>query len=371
MRTTPAMPDARFAGRAWNFSAGPSALPDAVIERAQSELPNWRGTGLSVMEMSHRSAEFIGLAEQAEALLRELFAVPDGYVVLFLQGGATLQYSMAPYNLLRGKRRADYFRTGLWSEKAVAEARRLCDVNLAVDTKAGRYRGLPPASEWRLDPDAAFVHYTSNETVHGVQFNEVPDTGGVPLVCDMSSDILSRAVDVSRYGVIYAGAQKNLGPAGVAIVIVREDLLGYAAPTTPSMLDYAAHAEAGSMLNTPPTLAWYFAGLVLEWLRDEGGVPVMAARSRRKAAKLYAAIDASGLFSNPVEHAHRSLMNVVFSTGDADLDRRFVDAATAAGLLNLAGHRATGGMRASLYNAVPEAAVDALVGFMAEFERSA
>ena len=239
------MPEARFAGRAWNFSAGPSALPDAVIERAQSELPNWRGTGLSVMEMSHRSAEFIGVAERAEALLRELFAVPADYTVLFLQGGATLQYSMVPFNLLRGKRGADYFRTGLWSEKAVAEAQRLCAVNLAVDTQAGGYRALPPVEDWRLDPEAAFVHYTSNETVHGVQFNEIPETGGVPLVCDMSSDILSRPVDVSRYGVIYAGAQKTLGPAGVVIVIVREDLLGHAADARVVFRGAGARMAAG------------------------------------------------------------------------------------------------------------------------------
>ncbi len=365
------MAEPRFAGRAWNFSAGPSAFPDAVVERAQAELPNWRGTGLSVMEMSHRSAEFIGIAERAEADLREVFAVPDDYAVLFLQGGATLQYSMVPYNLLRGRDRADYFRTGLWSDKAVAEAGRLCTINLAVDTKADGYRGLPPALEWRLDPDAAYVHYTSNETVHGVQFHDVPETGDVPLVCDMSSDILSRPVDVSRYGVIYAGAQKNLGPAGIAIVIVRRDLMGHAAPSVPTMLDYAAHASAGSMLNTPPTLAWYFTGLVLEWLKGEGGVPAMAERAQAKSALLYDYIDRSSLFKNPVERAHRSLMNVVFATGDAALDDRFVAEATRAGLLNLAGHRATRGMRASIYNALPAEAVEDLVAFMAEFERRA
>ncbi len=361
----------RFAGRAWNFSAGPSALADAVVERAQAELPNWRGTGLSVMEMSHRSAEFIGIAEQAEADLRALMAVPSDYAVLFLQGGATLQFAMAPLNLLRGKSGADYFRTGLWSEKAVAEAQRLCKVNLAVDTKTDGYHGLPAPADWRLDSDAAFVHYTSNETIHGVQFHDVPETHGVPLVCDMSSDILSREIDVSRFALIYAGAQKNLGPAGVAIAVIRRDLLGGASPTTPAMLDYAAHEKAGSMYNTPPTLAWYFAGLTLEWLKQTGGVSAMVERSRRKATMLYDAIDASTLYSNPVAHEHRSLMNVPFFLADPSLDARFVTESIAAGLLNLAGHRATGGMRASLYNAIPVEAVEDLVEFMAEFERRA
>lgn len=365
------MAERRFAGRAWNFSAGPSALADAVIERAQAELPNWRNTGLSVMEMSHRSGEFIGIAEQAEADLRALMAVPDDYAVLFLQGGATLQFAMAPLNLLRGKPGADYFRTGLWSEKAVAEAQRLCQVNLAVDTKADGYHGLPAPSDWRLDSEAAFVHYTSNETIHGVQFHDVPDTHGVPLVCDMSSDILSREIDVSRFALIYAGAQKNLGPAGIAIAVIRRDLLGGVSPTTPSMLDYAVHEKAGSMYNTPPTLAWYFAGLTLDWLKQEGGVTAMAERSRRKAGMLYDAIDASALYSNPVAVEHRSLMNVPFFLADPALDARFIEEATAAGLLNLAGHRATGGLRASLYNAIPIEAVEDLLAFMKEFERRA
>ena len=365
------MADARFAGRAWNFSAGPSALPDAVIQRARDELPNWRGHGLSVMEMSHRSAEFISIAERAEADLRELLAVPDDYAVLFLQGGATLQFAMAPMNLLRGKTGADYFRTGLWSQKAVADAERLCRVNLAVDTKADGYRGLPLPDDWRLDPDAAFVHYTSNETVHGVQFHEVPDTHGVPLVCDMSSDILSYPVDVSRYTAIYAGAQKNLGPAGVSVAIVRRDAIGDVPPTLPSMLDYAAHDKAGSMLNTPPTLAWYLVGLVLEWLKGEGGPAEMQRRSREKSKLLYDAIDASSLYENRVAHDARSLMNVPFHLQDPSLDARFLAEATDAGLLSLAGHRATGGMRASIYNAMPIEGVQALVAFLREFERNA
>lgn len=365
------MADARFAERAWNFSAGPSALPDAVVERARDEFPNWHGHGLSVMEMSHRSAEFIAIAERAEADLRELLRVPDDHAVLFLQGGATLQFSMAPMNLLRGKKRADFFRTGLWSQKAVVEAGHVCEVNLAVDTKHSGYRGLPPPSDWRLDPDAAFVHYTSNETVHGVQFHEVPDTHGVPLVCDMSSDILSVEIDVARYTAIYAGAQKNLGPAGVAVVIVQRDAMGHTGPGVPAMLDYAAHAQAGSMLNTPPTLAWYLVGLVLEWLKGEGGVAVMAERSRARAGLLYDAIDRSSLYENRVAHDARSLMNVPFHLADPAQDQRFLADAKAAGLLNLAGHRATGGMRASLYNAMPLEGVQALVDFMAEFERRA
>lgn len=359
----------RFAGRAWNFSAGPSALPDAVVERAQRELPNWHGTGLSAMEMSHRSPEFIGIAERAEAALRTLLGVSDDYAVLFLQGGATLQFAMAPLNLLRGKPGADYFRTGLWSDKAVAEAGRQCRVNLAVDTRDAGYRGLPPPADWRLDPDAAFVHYTSNETVHGVQFHAVPDTGGVPLVCDMSSDILSRPLELSRYTLVYAGAQKNLGPAGIAVAIVRRDALGHAQERTPSMLDYAAHAQAGSMYNTPPTLAWYLLGLTLEWLEGEGGVPEMARRNARKAALLYDAIDTSALYANPVEPSARSLMNVPFTLADPALEPPFLARATAAGLLNLAGHRAVGGMRASIYNAMPVAGVEALVAFMRDFEQ--
>lgn len=363
------MPGERLDGRAWNFSAGPAALPDAVLARARNELTNWRGHGLSVMEMSHRSDAFIDIAARAERDLRDLLAIPDAYAVLFLQGGATLQFAMAPLNLLRGKDRADYFRTGLWSEKAVAEAERLCRVNLAVDTKVDGYRLLPAPGAWRLDPSAAFVHYTSNETIHGVQFHTTPETGGVPLVCDMSSDILSRPVEVVRYGVIYAGAQKNIGPAGLTVVVVRRDLIGGAAEGMPSMLDYAVHDKAGSMYNTPPTLAWYLAGLTFAWLKGEGGVSAAAERSARKAALLYGAIDASGFYANPVAPADRSLMNVPFTLADPALDARFVAEAEEAGLLNLAGHRAVGGMRASIYNAMPEDGVQALVDFMQDFEK--
>lgn len=355
-------------GRAWNFSAGPSALPDAVLERARDELPNWRGTGLSVMEMSHRSPEFVGIAERAERDLRDLLAVPDDFAVLFLQGGATTQFAMVPLNLLRGAPCADYVRTGLWSEKAVAEAQRFCTANLAADTKADGYRSIPPRSAWRLDPGAAFLHYTSNETVHGVQFHEVPQAAA-PLVCDMSSDILSRPVDFSRHALVYAGAQKNLGPAGITIVVVRRDLIGGAPRNTPSMLDYAAHAGADSMYNTPPTLAWWLVGLTLEWVKGEGGVAAMEERAAAKSALLYDAIDASSLYANPVERTHRSRMNVPFTLADPELEPRFLAEAEAAGLLNLAGHRAVGGMRASIYNAMPVEGVQALVDFMTGFER--
>ncbi len=358
----------RSAGRVWNFSAGPAALPDAVVERVRDEFPNWNGTGMSVAELSHRSAEFMDVAARAEADLRALLSIPGTHAVLFLQGGATLQFGMVPLNLLKGAARADYFRTGYWSEKAVKEAGRFCDVNLAGNTKDDGYRSLPPYSEWRLDPDAAYVHYTSNETIHGVQFARMPETDA-PLVADMSSDILSRPVDVAAHAVIYAGAQKNIGPAGLTVAIVQRDLLDGVPAGVPSTLDYTKHDEAGSMLNTPPTLAWYIAGLVFEWVRAEGGVPEMAARAERKAARLYSTIDASSFYDNPVARGDRSRMNVPFTLADPALDKTFIEEAAAQGLTNLAGHRAVGGMRASLYNAMPEAGVEALVEFMSDFER--
>ncbi len=367
MRRTDA--PSRPAGRVWNFSAGPATLPDAVIERLRDEFPNWGGTGMSVMEMSHRGAEFKGIAERAESDLRGLLSIPDTHAVLFLQGGATMQFAMAPLNLLGDGDPADYFRTGLWSEKAVAEAGRFCTVNLAVDTRDGGYRDLPPSDAWRLDPGAAYAHYTSNETINGVQFHQVPDTGPVPLVADMSSDILSRGTDIERHALIYAGAQKNIGPAGLTVVIVRRDLLGRARPGLPSLLDYALHEKSGSMLNTPPTLAWYIAGLVFEWLRGEGGVPEMEARNRRKAERLYGFIDDSGFYANPVAPKDRSMMNVPFTLADHALEPDFVAEAADAGLVNLGGHRSVGGMRASIYNAMPEAGVEALVEFMADFEK--
>ena len=351
--------------RAFNFSAGPAALPTEVLEQAQAELLDYRGTGMSVMEMSHRSAEFLEIAERAEADFRELLGVPNDYAVLFLQGGATLQFSMVPLNLLGGRSVADYLDTGSWSAKAIKEAKRFCDVNVI----ASGTDHIPLRADWRCDPEAAYLHICSNETIGGVQFQEFPETD-VPLVADMSSDILSREVDVGRFGLIYAGAQKNMGPAGLTLVVVRKDLLGNARPGTPTLLDYAVHADAGSMSNTPPTYAWYLAGLVFRWLKGQGGLAQIERVNRGKAGKLYAAIDSSNLYHSPVAQADRSFMNVTFTLPRPELDDQFLAGAREAGLLNLKGHRSVGGMRASIYNAVPEAAVDALVTYMGEFEQA-
>ncbi|HSG11978.1 MAG TPA: 3-phosphoserine/phosphohydroxythreonine transaminase [Gammaproteobacteria bacterium] len=354
----------------FNFSAGPAMLPRTVLQQAREELIDWHGTGMSVMEMSHRSKEYMSIATQAEADLRSLLDIPDNYYVLFLQGGATTQFAMVPHNLLRGKTRADYINTGAWSKKAIAEARRYCDVNVAASSDETSYTSIPDASDWQLDADAAYVHYTPNETIGGVEFHAIPDVGDVPLVADMSSTILSRPLDVSRFGVIYAGAQKNIGPAGLTVVIVRNDLVGDTLDSTPSMFDYKAHADNGSMLNTPPTFAWYLAGLVFRWIGEQGGLTIMAAINERKAQRLYNAVDSSGFYSSPVDPACRSWMNVPFALADAALDGDFLEQAKAAGLLNLKGHRSVGGMRASIYNAMPEAGVNALIDFMKEFERT-
>ena len=354
----------------FNFSAGPAMLPRTVLQQAREELIDWHGTGMSVMEMSHRSKEYMSIATQAEADLRSLLDIPDNYYVLFLQGGATSQFAMVPHNLLRGKTRADYINTGAWSKKAIAEARRYCDVNVAASSDETSYTSIPDASDWQLDADAAYVHYTPNETIGGVEFHAIPDVGEVPLVADMSSTILSRPLDVSRFGVIYAGAQKNIGPAGLTVVIVRNDLVGDTLDSTPSMFDYKAHADNGSMLNTPPTFAWYLAGLVFKWIGEQGGLTTMAAINERKAQRLYNAVDSSGFYSSPVDPACRSWMNVPFTLADAALDGDFLEQAKAAGLLNLKGHRSVGGMRASIYNAMPEAGVNALIDFMKEFERT-
>jgi phosphoserine aminotransferase len=354
----------------FNFSAGPAMLPRKVMEQAREELLDWHGTGMSVMEMSHRSKEYLSIATQAEADLRSLLDISDSYHVLFLQGGATSQFAMVPHNLLRGNTRADYINTGAWSKKAIAEARRYCDVNVAASSEDTNFTTLPARSDWQLDDGAAYVHYTPNETIGGVEFHSIPDIGTVPLVADMSSTILSRPVDVSRYGVIYAGAQKNIGPAGLTVVIVHNDLVGQTLDLTPSMFDYKAHADSGSMLNTPPTFAWYLAGLVFKWVGKQGGLAAMAKINQRKSQRLYDAVDASGFYSSPVDPACRSWMNVPFTLADDGLDAEFLARAKPAGLLNLKGHRSVGGMRASIYNAMPEAGVDALVGFMAEFERT-
>lgn len=355
--------------RVYNFSAGPSALPQAVLEKAQAEMLDWGGTGMSVMEMSHRGKAYVGIAEKAEADLRELLGIPADYKVLFLQGGATGQFAAIPQNLLRGKTKTCYVSTGLWSEKAIAEAKLYSEVKIAASAKEQNYLTIPARDTWAIDPEAAYFHYTSNETIGGVEFHDIPDAGGLPLVSDMSSDILSRPLDVSRFGLIYAGAQKNMGPAGIAVVIVREDLIGQTLPGTPSIFDYKKQADNGSMLNTPPTYPWYLLGLVLEWLKEQGGLVAMDARNAAKAAKLYAAIDTSPFYSNPVDPACRSRMNVPFRIANADLEKTFLSEAKAAGLVNLEGHRSVGGFRASIYNAMPEAGVDALIAFMAEFER--
>ncbi len=356
--------------KAYNFSAGPAMLPAAVIERAQVEMPDWNGSGMSVMEMSHRGSEFMSIAQHAEATLREIMEIPSNYRVFFLQGGASTQFAAVPMNLLRGKNRADYLLTGMWGKKAVAEARRYCDVNLAADSSEQNFMEIPAPDIWNLDADAAYVHYTPNETIGGLEFHWVPDTGDVPLVADMSSTILSRPIPVERYGVIYAGAQKNIGPAGLTLCIIREDLIGGAIAGTPTMLNYQIHADNGSMFNTPPAYSWYIAGLVFDWTRGQGGLRAMAEVNKRKADKLYEAIDESGLYSNPVHPDCRSWMNVPFIVGDGSRDETFLAGAREAGLLTLKGHRSVGGMRASIYNAMPEEGVDTLVGFMKEFERS-
>jgi len=355
--------------RCFNFSAGPAMLPTEVLEQAQQEMLDWHGTGMSVMEMSHRGKEYMSIAEKAEADLRELLNIPADYAVLFLQGGASAQFAMVPMNLLRGKNTADYINTGAWSKKAIAEAKLFCDVNVAASSEADQFTTIPAFDTWKLNQDAAYVHYTPNETIGGVEFHWVPDTGDVPLVVDMSSTILSRPIDVTQFGCIYAGAQKNIGPAGLTLVIVRKDLIGQTITGTPSMFDYRQHAENGSMLNTPPTYAWYLAGLVFEWLKRKGGLQGMAAINQRKAQKLYAAIDQSAFYANPVDPACRSWMNVPFTLANPELDKVFLEQAAQRGLKTLKGHRSVGGMRASIYNAMPEAGIDALVEFMHEFEK--
>ncbi|MBM5811230.1 MAG: 3-phosphoserine/phosphohydroxythreonine transaminase [Gammaproteobacteria bacterium] len=355
--------------RVFNFSAGPAALPLPVLEQARDELLDWRGGGMSVMEVSHRGKPFIAVAEQAEADLRELLAIPAAYKVLFLQGGATAQFAGVPLNLCPAGTQADYIDSGHWAQRAMAEARRFVTVQVAASTAATRHTTAPAQAALQLDPGAAYVHYTPNETIGGVEFPYVPDTGGVPLVADLSSTILSRPLDVTRFGLIYAGAQKNIGPSGLAVVIVREDLLGRARPDVPAILDYRAMAESGSMLNTPPTFSWYIAGLVFRWLQNEGGLAAIGERNRRKAERLYAAIDGSGFYANPIARDCRSWMNVPFTLPRPELDKAFLAEAAAAGLTNLAGHRAVGGMRASIYNAMPEAGIEALVDFMRDFAR--
>ena len=356
--------------RIYNFSAGPSMLPESVLLKAQQEMLDWQGTGMSVMEMSHRGKSFMAIAEAMKNDLIELMAIPSNYQVLFLQGGATAQFAMIPQNILNGKSKACYVNTGAWSDKAIKEARKYCEVSIAASSEDTSFTTIPSADQWAVDPDAAYLHYTSNETIHGVEFNDIPDAKGLTLVSDMSSNILSRPVDVSRYGIIYAGTQKNMGPSGVTVVIVRDDLIGLAPKSVPSVFDYAQQVKNDSMLNTPATYNWYLLGLVLQWLKAEGGIAGIEQRNIRKAEKLYQAIDQSSLYSNPVEKAFRSRMNVPFVLANPDLDKEFLASAEKSGLSTLKGHRSVGGMRASIYNAMPEAGVDALIEFMAEFERT-
>ncbi len=356
--------------RAFNFSAGPATLPESVLRQAQAEMLDWNGVGASIVEISHRSQDFIAVAAEAEADLRRLVGIPDDYAVLFLQGGATQHFAQIPMNLAGPDDSADYVLSGHWSEKAAGEAAPYLRVNIAASSKADGYLHLPPRRDWTLDPRVAYVHYTPNETIHGVEFHDVPDTGEVPLVADMSSNILSGPLDVRRFGLIYAGTQKNIGPSGLVLMIVRRDLLARQGRPMAKIFRYAEHAAAGSMLNTPNTFGWYLAGLTFQWLKGQGGLAAIGERNRAKAALLYGAIDGSqGFYRNPVEPASRSRMNVPFTLRDGTLDAAFLAESEAAGLLALKGHKALGGMRASLYNAVPLEAVEALVAFMHDFAR--
>ena len=351
--------------RIFNFSAGPAMLPQAVLEQVREELLDWQGSGMSVMEMSHRGKDFVGIAERAEADLRELLQVPANYKVLFLQGGASLQFAGVPMNLLRGKTVADYVVTGSWGKKAVKQASAYCDARIIAQPAS--FTEVPEFASWQHSKDAAYLHITPNETIEGVEYHQLPECGDTPLVGDMSSTFLSRPIDVSQYGLIYAGAQKNIGPAGLTIVIVRDDLIGEVLPQTPAVMDYAEVAAADSMLNTPACFSWYVAGLVFAWLKQQGGLQAMARINQRKAASLYDYIDESAFYANPVAPANRSWMNVPFTLADEALDGEFLKQAEAAGLSTLKGHRSVGGMRASIYNAMPEAGVAALVAFMKDF----
>lgn len=357
--------------KVYNFNAGPAMLPEAVLLEAQKELLDWHGTGMSIMELGHRGAEFKEVADKAEADLRDLMHIPKNYQVLFLPGGATAQFAMVPINLLAANKKADYVDTGIWSKKAYDEAKRYGTINLAA--KAEKQDGLvtiPPQQEWKLSSDAVYVHYTPNETIDGVQFKWIPQTGDIPLVADMSSIILAEPVDVSKFGIIYAGAQKNMGQAGITVIIVRDDLIREPLPMTPTLYQYKVQAENKSFYNTPPTFSWYIAGLVFDWLKKTGGVEKIYETNKRKAAKLYKYIDTNTQFyRNGVDPDCRSIMNVPFSLNSDALTESFLAEATKAGLTNLKGHRLVGGCRASIYNAMPEEGVDALIDFMQEFAR--
>ncbi|MFC5498837.1 3-phosphoserine/phosphohydroxythreonine transaminase [Caenimonas terrae] len=355
--------------RVFNFSPGPATLPEAVLRQAADEMLDWHGSGMSVMEMSHRGKEFIGIHAEAESLLRELMGIPASYKVLFMQGGAIGENAIVPMNLIGKTGSADYVNTGEWSKKSLKEAKTYGKVSIAASGEASNFTAIPKQSEWKLDPNASYVHICSNETIGGVEYHWTPDTGAVPLVADMSSNILSRPIDVSKYGLIYAGAQKNMGPSGLTVVIVREDLMGHALPITPSAFNYKTQADADSMYNTPPTYAIYIAGLVLKHVKERGGMAAMQEHNRAKAKVLYDYLDQSRFFSNSVARDDRSLMNVPFQLRDAALDEAFLKGAQAKGMIQLKGHRVVGGMRASIYNAMPIEGVRALVQYMKEFEQ--
>jgi phosphoserine aminotransferase len=356
--------------RVYNFSAGPAVLPVSVLEEIQRDLIALPGVGMSILEISHRSKPFESILAQAEADIRQLANVPSTYKVLFLQGGASLQFSMVPMNLLTAGSTADYIDAGSWGEKAIKEAKKVGAVNVAASTKAENYSRVPRQDELKLTPGAAYVHFTSNNTIEGTEYKELPQVGDAPLVCDTSSDMFSRPIDVAKHALVYAGAQKNMGPAGVTVVIVRDDMLARSQKSLPTMLNYAVHAENNSLYNTPPAFAVYTTGLVMKWLLEQGGLPAIAKANQRKAQKLYAEIDRTGFYRGTAHIDCRSLMNVTFRLASEDLEKAFVKEAEAAGLDGLKGHRSVGGMRASIYNAFPESGVDALVEFMREFERA-
>ena len=356
--------------RVFNFSAGPAALPETVLHQAADEMLDWHGSGMSVMEMSHRGKEYIAIQAEAEALLRELLAIPANYKVLFMQGGAIGENAIVPMNLLRGRTNADYVNTGEWSKKSIKEAGKYAKINVVASSEATRFDRIPKRETWKLDPSAAYVHICANETIGGVEYHFTPDTGDVPLVADVSSNILSRPLDVSKFGLIYGGAQKTIGPAGLTIVVVRDDLLDGALPITPSAFNYAEQAANDSMLNTPPTYAIYIAGLVFQWIKQQGGLVAMEAHNRHKAALLYDFLDSTSFYTSPIAREDRSLMNVPFKLKSDALDDTFLKGAQARGMVQLKGHRSVGGMRASIYNAMPVAGVQALVAYMKEFEAS-
>ena len=356
--------------RVFNFSPGPAALPESVLRQAADEMLDWHGSGMSVMEMSHRGKEFMSIHAECEALLRELLVIPANYKVLFMQGGAIGENAVVPMNMLRGRACADYIDTGEWSRRSIQEAGKYAKINVAASAERTNYDRVPPRETWRLDPNAAYVHICANETIGGVEYHFTPDVGTTPLIADVSSNIMSRPMDVSKFGLVYGGAQKNIGPAGLTIVIVRDDLLGGALPITPSAFNYTEQAASDSMLNTPPTYAIYIAGLVFNWIKQRGGLPAREAHNRKKAAVLYDFLDTTSFYGSPVQRADRSLMNIPFTLNDAALDAAFLDGAEARHMRQLKGHRLVGGMRASIYNAMPIEGVQALVAYMKEFEAS-